>query len=103
MGVISPTIPALLTKISNFPHFLLISPPRISMFSLSSRSIGTIVDFDPIDFISSSSSSRALIVLPTKINSAPPKANDLAIDLPSPREAPVTSATLFFILLFISN
>ena len=73
------------------------------MFSLSSRSIGTIVDFDPIDFISSSSSSRAPIVLPTKINSAPSKANDLAIDLPSPREAPVTSATLFFILLFISN
>ena len=101
--MISPTIPALLIKISNFPHFLLISLPSISIASLSSKSIGTIVDFDPIDLTSSSSSSSALIVLPTKINSAPSFAKDFDIDLPSPREAPVTSAILFFILPFMSN
>ena len=58
---------------------------------------GTIVDFDPIDFISSSSSSRALIVLATSINSTPFFAKDFATDRPNPLDAPVIRAILFFI------
>src|SRR5688572_3008259 len=87
-------MPALLTRMSSWPNDAMASAIRRSAASRSPRFAVNVAVRRPAAALISCAASAGCVSLACSTTSAPAAASAVAIPFPSPREAPVTSATL---------
>src|SRR3989338_8104424 len=87
-------MPALLTRISNLPNFLIVSPKTLSTSRPSETSKRNAAASPPLFLISSTTTSHSFSSTSVTATWAPCLASASAWAFPIPRRAPVTRATL---------